>query len=587
MHAESNSAPPPTPLPAVTNNDLAPADVLQDSALLPSQSVGTRTDTGGQGIERGLSNQTPLPVSMASTPGSYTSFRGLGRSADEVNFQAFGVPLNGPQGGGYDLSIFPQYLWSEYRYQSGPSLGSFDPRASAGTVSLVPWTQKALQSKDPYGFRFQQTHAFGSQSQISLGGHSGGAVAAMLGYSDGYARGPSGSLSTKWTQGRFEGRMHFLGTDLNVRTPGSRNFPTPQARQVTTRLLPVVQGDYVLSDESRVKTSFFYDTNSIQFSDPDSQFSDTSHAQQIGADSVLIRGPLKLGAGMRYVTYETTSFASRSQTQVRLQGSRIYDLGIVELEPLLQGLVIQPGSVLPEAALTTRREWTPQIFSTHARVAYSKRVPTMVDLYYRDPWFVGNANLTSETVYTGLVGADWKLGRVSNSVQTYVQSMQDAIVPSKAGRRSTLVNSGSAWIASAMHTIRVTLNDWCEVSNGLNWTNSAITRLGTPYPYLPMWTSLLNGTVHALGDDPKWSLTQTLRTATGAPADSGHRVGGYTLWDMSARLRIARIRELTSSTQSLYVGGRIENVLGRKNIELVRDYPLPGRTWIANLTAEF
>ncbi len=59
--------------------------------------------------------------------------------------QALGIPLNPPQGGGFDLSIFPQFIWSGFQYQAGPALGTFDPRGTAGSLTLLPWSAEALK----------------------------------------------------------------------------------------------------------------------------------------------------------------------------------------------------------------------------------------------------------------------------------------------------------------------------------------------------------------------------------------------------------------------------------------------------------
>lgn len=564
-----------------------PTEMIQESALMPSQTQTNDRHTGSSGIERAISNQLPLPVSTSGTPGSYSSFRGLGRSSDEMNFQMLGVPLNGPQGGGFDISSFPQFLWSEYRYQSGPSLGSFDARASSGTFTLVPWTQKALSSKEDLSFRFLQNHSFAGQSQVSLGAQAQQKIAALAGYSDGFARGPSGGLSSKWGLGKLQSQLHFVGSRLDSETPGPREAPTPQARQVTSRLIPVLQTSYQISEQSKFKNSLFFDSTRLSYNDPDSGYSDDSKIRQYGVDNAWTDSITKLALGAKFTTYETLRFTAKDQIQFRLSGSHTLRLGPVALEPLLQLAWINTQTLTPEGSLTLRQEWIESGISIYSRASFSRRIPSLVDLHYQDPFFRGNPFLRPEKNYTLLVGGDLPSGIIKNSLHAYLQAIEDTQLAHYSGAIGTMKNSGNAWVASITHQIRILITKNLDFFHSLNWSNSRITQLGTPYPYLPNFLSLLNLDIHATGERPDWSVLQTLRTSTQTQGGVGHLIGGYTLWDVSSRFLVARLRELGSTPQSLYAGIRIENLLNRTQVEWVRGYPLPGRTWVIQVMADF
>ena len=157
-----------------------PGDLLMQDAVVPSWQAGGQTCRAGSGtLQKSLSDQIALPVISTSVPGNNVQFRGLGRSAEDTDVQAFGIPLNPPQGGGFDLSIFPQFIWSSYEFQPGPALGTFDPRGTAGSLTLVPWTEQALVAGVASGagrsrlgstanlFRFPRRRATASRSLSS------------------------------------------------------------------------------------------------------------------------------------------------------------------------------------------------------------------------------------------------------------------------------------------------------------------------------------------------------------------------------------------------------------------------------------
>ena len=121
-------------------------------------------------------------------------FRGLGRSAEDTDVQALGIPLNPPQGGGFDLSIFPQFLWASFEFQAGPALGTFDPRGTAGSLTLVPWTSQALASGLAGSGRAIALGSTANLFQVSAAASDGKSVAAVVGTSAGAAQGPSAAF---------------------------------------------------------------------------------------------------------------------------------------------------------------------------------------------------------------------------------------------------------------------------------------------------------------------------------------------------------------------------------------------------------
>lgn len=281
----------------------SPVDLLNDDPILPVVSGATHSTAGSGSIQRSISNRVPLPYYETGAPGNIAQFRGLGRSVEDTSVQALGVPLNYPQGGGFDLSIFPQFLWAGFQFQSGPSLGAFDPRAISGTVSLLPWTVDALRGETEWQRKFWVMGSSAGLQQTALGMARPGSWAAMLGMSLGKSVGPSGSFSIAFGDPkRLSGRFHLLATHLEVQNPGAQSFPTPNARSLTIRMIPVAQVDYRFSEETLYKGSVFIDGSYLRSNDPDSQLYSSDHAYQVGTENVLLHGNWRLGLNLRHLT---------------------------------------------------------------------------------------------------------------------------------------------------------------------------------------------------------------------------------------------------------------------------------------------
>src|SRR5690606_36970606 len=114
----------------------APLEVLKYDPVLPSQSQSVEVRGANGSISKELQNTLPFHFAENSRAGSASTVTGSVRGAEEIDISVLGVPLNFPQGGGFYLQTFPQYVWSGYTFQFGPSMGAFDPRGVAGSLNL-------------------------------------------------------------------------------------------------------------------------------------------------------------------------------------------------------------------------------------------------------------------------------------------------------------------------------------------------------------------------------------------------------------------------------------------------------------------
>ncbi len=604
----------------------SPADVLNLDPIVPAIEGSTTSSDSSGTLQNSLRPALPFPIVGGGKAGSQTSVLGVGRSSQETAVQAFGVPLNPPQGGGFDLSTFPQYLLAGYQFQLGPSLGAFDPHAVAGTLTLVPWTEQALS--DPSS-RARLTQFYSSEgiTQVSLGGRWNDQAAVAAGFSDGRVRGPGASLSGRWgdPQG-VHGKYHLLAMQTKTVTSGSLSFPTPDARQVSTRVLPVFQADIPLKNGTLLKSSVFYEGTHLNYDDPGEPgssthlpFSTREQVRQAGMENALLWEDWKFGLSARQLTYQSLIFRAPTETIVNFQSTKSMEWGPTTVEPTLQLTGVSQMGVWPTASLGARREWrerSPEvnsissgsrIFSTFARLSYSRRLPSLVERYYEMPgFFTGNPDLKSERDWTALLGVEKKEKTWETTLQGYGQYRDDSIlavgVPSP-------VNLGSASIFALTHTAQLRPAPLFHLTHSLTWTSSKVSAMGAPFPYLSdfiglLSTKILFGKVLFAKVSP-WagqfesnnpgSFEVSFRYASGAIADptGSTRVSGYGVLDLGFQCRLLSYGEggIGSGSgrktgPSLDWTGRVENVLDRP-IELVRDYPSPGRVFSMAIMGEF
>ena len=178
----------------------AAGEVLQFDAVVPAQSGAVGGVTGNGSVVSGLQDQLPVSLSQSGRPGNLAQVRGYGISSEDVDVQSFGISLNPPQGGGFDLSVFPFYLWSGFNFQSGPSLNGLNPSARSGTLALIPWSADALKKTGPQS-RVGEFYSTSGVNQIFVGHKYQESLAWVAGYSFLKSVGPSGVVSTRWTRG--------------------------------------------------------------------------------------------------------------------------------------------------------------------------------------------------------------------------------------------------------------------------------------------------------------------------------------------------------------------------------------------------
>ncbi len=582
------------------------SDVLMDDPILPAQKGKTRPIKGSGGVDHSISNDLAIPFNDSGAPGVLSQIRGLGKRTEETDVQAYGIPLNGAQGGGFDFSTFPQFLWDDYRYQIGPSLGAFDPTGVAGSLTLVPWTSVALTAgDDPYGVRATGFYGSNDLRQFSIAGRSKDNAAAVIGYSTGSLEGPSGSFSSQYKFGEHRVRFHFLGTDVYGLPRELKGGPLPFQKQdpkYTTRLIPVLQTDFQLAKDTVLKSTFFYDRNIIRSEATGGNYT-RSLIQQEGIENALVTGDWKFGMSARHVSYDRVymfpSFASAGEASnlqniFNFQASRAFQFGRLLVEPTARATLITHYDALPEGSLGARYEFEGQRTALFSRISYTRKFPSLVTKYYSFPpgpgynGFVGNAELAPERDLTFIVGEEAATNdkRLETTVQLMVQQRYDGEIQAPYDATNDwYVNADTGTITATLFTATFHATSWLDVRDGLTLTHSRIESTGTEFPVMPSSINVLSVVAHAPGDTPNWDAGFTFKAASDSygpfSTQSDQRLPGYGYLDLNARYDIIR-----QGNRSISLSGGIENLFDRE-IEINPKVFTIGRIYTLGMSGQF
>lgn len=573
------------------------SDALSLDPVLPSRRARINQDQATGSVERSFSGSVALPVTEYGRAGSVSAIRGLGRSTEDTQIEMLGIPLNKPEGLGVDLSIFPQYMWSDLSYQIGPVLGSYDPRAVSGTVSLTPWTVSAL-GREP-GERSLDGKISATYSTLKLGqlavGARAGDIAAIAGYSRGEATGPSGMVSGQTRGERVRFRYHLLATDIETRTRGSTVFPTPLARQRTVRVIPALQSDVDLGASAQLKTNLYYDGSYIRYEDPSSPATrGRNHASQAGVENALLTGPWRVGISLKRSSYEQIGSIFPVENLGSASLSYLYSTtgdsaeGGWTVEPTIQGAAVSGFSPSLGGTLGIRRDislGSAQGMGLFVRGAQSTRYPSLIDRFTVDATFKGNPFLRPERDTTVIAGIDYSDPVWSTSLEGYTQWRDDVLLLSyDPVTFRTITNAGTGRISALIHQLGSRPLGFIDFRHSFSLVDSQVGTSAQRFPYMPSWIHVVGADFHPVEDGGwTWVVSPTLRSAGDALVTTSTMVAGYTYLDLGGRVWV--LGDSKSSQSNVSIGLNIENVFDRK-IEIVKYYP-SGRSSSFSLVATF
>ncbi|MCC7441484.1 MAG: TonB-dependent receptor [Bdellovibrionales bacterium] len=522
-----------------------------------------------------------LPVSLTDYggAGALTQVQGFGRGAGETAVEAMGVPLHLPQGVGFDFSVFPAFLWEGYSFQSGLGSLAADPRATGALVTLRPWTSGKLDR----GESALVTRAMVSTTevgQVSLAASDGDNWAAVLGLSQGALRGPSGSLASRvqWDGGRQALTMHVLATQVEADSIGSTRFPTPEAVQSTSRWIPMLQWDRRRA-RSAMKASLYFDHVDYRYEDSSSFFGSSEiETQQMGAQLGWTDGNWRWGGHGRWIAYQSGDFRAPREGQFMGQLGRTWRLGDLTADAVGEGSAVSQFGVAPAGSLGFRLQLGPN-WAGSLRLRGARRAPSLSDRYYDDAFFEPNPVLKPEQVWTGWVGLERATGDLRPSFAMQVQSYSNAWTSLPvAGGENTIGNGGSAWGATFQHDLRWRWTSLWSYRHAVALSASRVSATGKPFARLA--PVRVTGGIQASPESGRWRIGIHGRGASAVVEDgTGNSVPGHLAIDLLGGLKLASWAGGGGADGAgLTLGFELRNLFN-KYIELVKYYPLPGRTF--------
>lgn len=565
------------PLPATSVirrevDDSGPLESVASDSVTGDWRRPTRPTSSAPGIQRTLVQDVPLSVRDTGKPGELSQFRGMGISAEDTNVQVFGVPLNYAQGGGFDFAIFPAYLWSDVSFRLGGNPLSLDPRGVSGTLTLTPWTARALArqtARTELGAMYSGLHV-----GQGWGAWASGNAAIAAGYSAGALRGPSGAFSWRLLGApadRESWRLtaHLLATAVEGDVEGSLSFPTPLAKQSSRRVIPFVElarGDLALAA--------FADFTRIQYDNPDpvSPFRTDDRAEQLGIQSAYKardnHGHWSLAWGERAVRYRTQDFSPPEEWITNLSAGRHHYLGserLWTLEAVIALLHVTRFGAHPQPSLGIRRELLDGELALFVKGSLSHRTPSMADRYYNVIGYAGNPALQMERDWSANFGADLRRGGHAARLEFIAQHRDQAQVQVTDSATFTTskqnVEFANVYLIQAQDEWRLVPS--LRLRHAVAYTASSVAQSSFALPYQPALTTTQSVGWLPLGDGLE--LGARVRAATPAVYDpaSGSEIPGYALADLFAE---------AAWSSGLRVGLSVENLMDRP-VQLVRDYP--------------
>jgi hypothetical protein len=515
----------------------SPAESLKFDPVIPAFTGKTKDAVSTGNIAKDLANDLPFHFNSNLKPGNEVGVIGIGKGPEETDVNLLGIPINRPQGGGADLATFPQYFWSGYSYQLGPSLGAFDPRGVGGSLTLRLWTQENLGTEGSRATAFES----GRHLQQFSYGHSEKNYAILAGMTTDSVVGPGLSFSAI----PYEGGATKVTTHLIYSATDAKNFISERSgsatgKQQTYRLIPVVQVDEKFAT-SIFKTSFFYDYSYVDYEDEaDPTAKQIKKINQVGNESAWIEGTTRIGFGIRSVDYKRSAQDSLgdfpSEQVLNVQASHGFKFATSEssdvlIDPSLGGYAVTRKGFYPTASCGARHETRLENsgkIGEFTRVGFTRRFPSLLDRYYQISQPVGptttlqafpNPDLKPEDVRSVEAGADFAKGPYKNQLTLFVRDYKHArytrtfiVQSSPTIIGFQMVNAGNAWVVGATQSQDWKVSSRLDFGTRLTYQRSRIDDLKAEFPYSPDWVGIVKADLH--DSDNRYGLEIVNKAAT-------------------------------------------------------------------------
>lgn len=513
-----------------------------------SGSVLSELLTASGSVAKNVGNQIPIPVLDSGRPGGNSQIRGLGKSAEELSVQTLGVSLNPAQGGGFDFSMLPSFLWADFQFSTS---------SAGGRIQLTPWTALQMKESKTAGQRYGMQ--FGSQGDFqALAGASIPLKSSLLvGINSGNLNGISGSWSGKHIiSPRNTLHAHLLATDHRAQMPGTVSFPTTRAHQRGKRWIPILNHNWTLNPQATLDSTAYWDGSELEFQDPDYGMSSRDFTRRFGMSQEYRWKNLTLNGTFDHLQYYQTGFRPPDENHGRLgiqQKIIIRDrpTSILSISPHLELVHATSMESYPVANVMMHHDYYfdyNRKTNSFFQMSFSRRLPSLVDRYYNLPWYQGNPQLKPESVVTFSTGTKIHAKKLELSFQlqnqlrwaTQVQTMRS--VEGKENFHSstsnykilTMENRGKASVLSLIQQLKMPIASSLEINESTLISHSRIFHNNSEFPLLPRFTQLIGLTYRPITIAHGLQITTLLRAiSSSASGVMSKRIAGSASMDAS------------------------------------------------------
>ncbi len=585
-----------------TKTEKEPQDVTQDVTVITSDQIQrSAAQTAAEVIDRA----SGIKITETGGPGSVTEINIRGANAEQVLILLDGRRLNSPSAGGYDMSNLPVPLEDIERIEivRGASSALYGADAVGGVVNIITKKPAGLETtvKAEAGTHGWQDYTVGNSNKIDKFYYS---ISGGIQKYDGFR---INSDLDQWKAAAKVGYDHSADTNLElafdalgkeIGVPGSKDFPTPLAREWDRNHGVSVAYKTKFTKELDLKLTAFQNQDDIRFIGPNDFFPQHSETTSTltGAEAqmnwlISSWNMLTLGGETRQNHLNGLDFVvpSRSpgvHTDSVLAGYLQDEISVGESLVVVLGVREDNNSVFgselsPKVSARYIVSGTGTIIRASAGKAF--RAPTLNELFWQyDGFAQGNPNLQAEISREYEAGVEQPFGKGNSIRFTYFgRHVSDLIqwVPDPVTFIYSPINIGQARIAGGESELKLVPME--QVTWAVNYTYMNATDQSTGY-YIPGIPAV----------QAKSYLDIVLPSKTKVYVE-GRYIRNYmvplipnpTREYTVADAKVSQPVVLSQKVKTEVYAG-VKNMFNRQ-YEVNAGYPMPGREWYGGVSAVF